>query len=155
MKILQKITLLFALLALFASCQSHTDVKQILSNQDTRMEIMDTIANNGNMSKEMMEAMMNSNTAKMMIQGNEKMTKAIMDNHISMMKMMKDNPAMMQGMMADMMETCKGDSAMMSGMCNTMMGNPQMMDMMQKMNGKNTDMNKMKGMGKMDDKSHH
>jgi len=30
-----------------------------------------------------------------------------------------------------------------------MMGNQQMMDMMQKMKGKNMDMNKMKGMNKM------
>jgi len=155
MKTLQKITLLFVLLALFASCQSNTDVKQILSNQDTRKSVIDSIANDSTMSKEMMASMMNSNNGKMMMQGNEKMSLMMMENHTSMMKMMKDNPGMMQGMMADMMETCKGDSAMMSGMCKTMMENPQMMDMMQKMKGKNTDMNKMKGMGKMDDKSHH
>ena len=79
----------------------------------------------------------------------------MMENHTTMMKMMKDNPGMMQGMMADMMETCKGDSAMISGMCKTMMENPQMMYMMKKMIGKNADMSKMKGMDKMDDKSNY
>jgi hypothetical protein len=38
---------------------------------------------------------------------------------------------------------------MMSSMCKTMMGNQQMMDMMQKTKGENKDMNKMGGMKKM------
>jgi hypothetical protein len=155
MKTLQKFAFTIVLITFLVSCQSGTDVKQILSNQDTRKAVIDSIANDSSMSKEMMGAMMNSNNGKMMMQGNEKMSMMMMENHTTMMKMMKDNPGMMQGMMADMMETCKGDSAMMSGMCKTMMGDPKMMDMMQKMKGKNTDMNKMKGMDKMDNKSHH
>ena len=64
-----------------------------------------------------------------------------------MMKMMQENPGMMQGMMTDMMEACKNDTAMMSGMCKAMMGNKQMMDMMQKMKSENKNM-KMEGMDK-------
>ena len=67
MKTLQKITMLIALVALFASCQSNIDVNKILSNQDTKKAIMDTIANNSNLSKEMMETMMNGKNSKMII----------------------------------------------------------------------------------------
>src|ERR1035437_6318344 len=105
MKTLQKVALAIALITMFASCQSTSDPKKILSNTETRKGIMDTIANNSNMSKEMMEAMMNSKNGTMMMQGNEKMTMMMMENHGTMMKMMKDNPAMMQSMMSDMMET--------------------------------------------------
>src|ERR1035437_4108091 len=73
MKTLQKITMLIALVALFASCHSNINVNKILSNQDTKKAIMDTIANNSNLSKEMMETMMNSENSKMTMQGNEKM----------------------------------------------------------------------------------
>lgn len=60
MKTLQKAALAIVLISLFASCQSTSDPKQVLSNKETRREIIDTIANNSEMSKEMMEAMMNS-----------------------------------------------------------------------------------------------
>jgi len=140
MKTLKKITLLIALIALFASCQSNTDVNKILANQDTKKAIMDTIANDSNLSVDMMEVMMNNENSKMMMMGNEKMTMMMMENHGTMMKMMKDNPAMMQSMMTGMMEICKGDSTMMSSMCKTMMENPQMMDMMHKKMGGKMDM---------------
>ena len=140
MKTLKKITLLIALIALFASCQSNTDVNKILVNQDTKKAIMDTIANDSNLSVDMMEVMMNNENSKMMMMGNEKMTMMMMENHGTMMKMMKDNPAMMQSMMTGMMEICKGDSTMMSSMCKTMMENPQMMDMMHKKMGGKMDM---------------
>lgn len=129
MKTLQKITLTIALIALFVSCQS---TKHILSKSDSRTEIITAIANDPDMSKEMMEAIMNSKNGKM----------TMMENHGMMMKMMKDNPGMMQNMMSNMMEAAKGDTSMMSSMCKSMMGNQQMMDMMQKMKGKNMDMNK-------------
>ena len=140
MKTLKKITLLIALIALFASCQSNTDVNKILANQDTKKAIMNTIANDSNLSVDMMEVMMNNENSKMMMMGNEKMTMMMMENHGTMMKMMKENPAMMQSMMTGMMEICKGDSTMMSSMCKTMMENPQMMDMMHKKMGGKMDM---------------
>jgi hypothetical protein len=103
MKTLQKITLAIALITLFTSCQS---TKQILSKSDLRTEIITAIANDPDMSKEMMEAIMDSKNGKMMMQGNDKM-KMMMENHGMMMKMMKDNPGMMQSMMSNMMEASK------------------------------------------------
>ena len=153
MKTLKRITLLIALIALFSSCQSKTDVSKILANQETKKAIMDTIANDSNLSIEMMEAMMNSeNSNKLM--GNEKMTSMMMQNQGAMMKMMQNNPAMMQGMMTGMMETFKGDTAMMSSMYKSMMGNPEMMQMLHKnMSGK-MDMKGMKGMNDMGGMNH-
>jgi len=145
MKTLKKITLLIALIALFASCQSSTDVSKILSNQDTKKAIMDTIANDNKLSIEMMETIMNNENSKMLMMGNEKMTSMMMQNQETMMKMMQNNPAMMQSMMNGMMETFKGDTAMMSSMSSTILKNPQMMDMIRK-NMDTKDMNNMKGM---------
>jgi len=141
MKTLQKIVLIIVLITitLFASSQINTDIKQILSKPDTRKEIMEAIANDSIMSKEMMETMMNNKNCKMMT----------MENHDTMMKMMKDNPGMMQSMMSDMMEICKSDTSMMSSMCKTMMENQQMKEMMQKKMGENKDMKKMEGMNEL------
>jgi len=136
MKTLQRIAMVIALISLFASCQPRTDVKQILSNSDTRKAIIDTISNDSTMSREMMQAMMNGRNGKMLM----------MENHGTMMKMMQEDPGMMKSMMSDMMETCKSDSGMMCSMCKTMMGNKQMMDMMDKMKEGNKDMKKQGGM---------
>ena len=110
MKNVQKLVLSVALVAvtLFASGQSNTDVKQILSKQETRKLIMDTIANDSIMAKEMMTTMMNSKNHKMMM----------MRNHGSMMM---DNHGMKRGMMANSMKACKGDTSMMFK-CKAMMG---------------------------------
>ncbi len=89
MNIIQKSTLAIALITLAASCQS---TKQTLSKSDSRNEIMLAIANDREMSKEMMQAMMNSKNGKMMMQENDKMN-MMMENHGTMVKMMKDNPA--------------------------------------------------------------
>lgn len=136
MKTLQKIALFIAFVALFASCQSKTDVPKIMADQDTKKVIMETIANDSNLSKEMMEVLMKSDNSKMMM----------MEFHGTMMKMMKEDPTMMQSMMASMMETCKNDTAMISTMCKSMMQNPEMMDMMHKKMGGMMDMKGMKGM---------
>ena len=148
MKRLQKIALPVALIMLFASCQSGTDANQTLSKTETRMEMMNKIADDSTMAKEMMGAMMNSQNGKMMMQQHQTM---MMGDNSSMMNMMKDNPAMMHSMMMNMMEACKNDTAMMSGMCKKMMANPQMMDMMQKMKGEKMDMKT----GEMDNKMKH
>jgi len=110
MKTLQKVKLAFAaitIIAVFSSCQTSPDVKQVLSKPETRMMIMDSIANNSTMSQEMLDAMMKNNGGKMMMQGNGmmmgKMMGMMMENQDGMMKMMKDDPAMMQGMMSYMM----------------------------------------------------
>ena len=133
MKSLKKITLFIALIALFASCQSGTDATKILSNQDTKKAIMNSIANDSNLSVEMMETMMNG--------------KMMMQNQGTMMKMMQNNPAMMQSMMNGMLETFKGDTTMMSSMCSSILNNPQMMNMIHNNNaGGKMDMNGMHGM---------
>lgn len=155
MKTFRKLTLMIALITLFASCQSSSDTTEILSKPETRKEVMDKIANDSSMSKEMMAAMMTSNNGMAMMQNHQMM---MMQNHESMMKMMKDNPAIMQGMMSTMMDMCKNDSTMMAGMCKTMMANPEMMDMMQKMKEKNMGMGKMNAKDTtkaVDHKSHH
>src|SRR5665647_816798 len=114
-------------------------VPKILSNQDTKKAIMDTIANDSNLSVEMMEAMMNNENSKMMM-GNEKMTSIMMQNQGIMMKMMQNN-------MNGMMETFKGDTAMMSSMSSFMLKNPQMMNMIHKNMGADFGM---KGMNHME-----
>jgi len=136
MKTLLKITLFIAFVAIIASCQTSTDVQQILSNQDTKSAVMDSIASDSNLSKEMLGLMLNGRNSDV-IMG---------EIHETMMKKMKENPDMMHGMMHGMMETCKGDSAMMSSMCMSMMENQEMMDMMHKMMSQKMDMNKMEGM---------
>lgn len=136
MQILNKSLSVISLFALFSACQPSTGIKQVLSKSETRMAMMDTIANNNEMSKEMMEAMMKSD---MVMQGNPKMHKIMMENHGAMMKMMKENPEMMKSMMNGMMEVSKTDTSMMASMCKTMMAHQPMMDMMGKMRGKNMD----------------
>lgn len=152
MKTLQKIALFIALVALFASCQSQTDVPKILADQDTKKAIMESIANDSDLSREMMETMMKSENSKMIMKGNDKMTMMMMEDHGTMMKMMKDNPDMMKSMMSGMMESCKNDTAMMSSMCKSMMEDPQMMEMMHKNMGGKMDMKGMKKMEGMDHK---
>ena len=151
MKAVKKLAVLIILITLIASCQSATDTKQILSKSETRNEIMDKIANDSSMSREMMRAMMASHTGMAMMQDHQKM---MMGNHETMMKMMKDNPGILEGMMTNMMEACGNDTVMMSGMCKAMIGNKQMMDMMQKMKDKSMDMSNRKGMDTTNVKDH-
>ena len=139
MKKLHKFLWLIALIALFASCQSP---KQVLSKSDSRTKIMTNIASDHDMSKEMMDAIMQGDHGKMLM--HERM-KTMMDDKSMMKKMMKDDPEMTKRMMSGMMETVKADTSMMSQMCKSMMNSPEMMEMMQKMKEKDKGM-KMKGM---------
>jgi hypothetical protein len=150
MKILQKIILAVVLFTLFSSCQSGTDVTQVLSRPESRKEIMDSIAVNSAMSQEMMEIIWNSKSGRAMMQGNGKMPGRLMENYEGMMNMIRNNPAMMQNLMSDMMDAAKIDSSMMSSMANVIMRNPQMIDMMKNMHGSNDNMNKMDRLNKMD-----
>lgn len=138
MKTLKLMMWAIAFVTLFASCESSSSQTRGLSTQETRKVMMDSIANDSTMSKQMLETMMNSRNGMMMQQH-------MMGNQNSMMKMLKDNPAMMQNMMLAMVETAKGDTSRMSGMIKIMMGNPQMMQMMQNRTG-NNGMGHMKGM---------
>jgi hypothetical protein len=60
MKSIQKIALSAALISVLVSCQPTDNTKQILSKPETKKEIMETIANDGDMSKDMIVSMMNS-----------------------------------------------------------------------------------------------
>ena len=164
MKTTHKYLWLIALSVLFASCQSPN---QVLSKSDSRTQIMSSIASDREMSKEMMEAIMEGDYGKMLM--HERM-KTMMENKSMMTTIMKDdpemkkrmmskmmetaqadtaamaqmhtsmmnNPEMKKRMMSKMMETDKTDSSMMSQMCKSMMNNPEMMDMMKKMKEKET-----------------
>jgi hypothetical protein len=116
--------LAIVLIILSAFCQNKPDPKKILSNKETRKEIIEIIAIDIEMMNETMEAMMNGINSK----------RLMMHNHLIIMKMMKNNPGMMENMMSDMMESCKGDTSKMSYMCRTMMGNKQMREIVHKLN---------------------
>jgi hypothetical protein len=132
MRTAQKCMWLMALIALVAACQSPN---QVLSKSESRMEIMNTIASDHEMSDEMMDAIMRGEHGKMLI--HERM-KTMMKDKNGIAQMMKDDPEMKKRMMSGMMETVKADTAMMAQMCTTMMKNPEMMDMMKKMKEKDT-----------------
>lgn len=128
MKTLQKLVLILGLAGLFASCQS---ANKVLSKSDKRAEIMNAIAIDESMSKEMMEMLMKHKMEKMKMGDKETMMK----KHAEMMTMMKANPEMMKKMMSEMMNMANKDTTMMSEMCKAMMKNEKMMEMMQKMKG--------------------
>ncbi len=107
---------------LFVACSTSSDPKTVLSNQETRKEIMNTIAADSAMHREMMMTMLTNPDEKVMMQ-----------HHTAMMEGMKSNPEVMKKMMHHMMEMCKTDSTMMDGMCKEMMSSPEMMDHMKHM----------------------
>lgn len=113
MKNLQKFTLVLVLftVTLFAFGQSKDDVLLVLDKAETRQMVMDTIAGDSIMAREMMATMMHGRNHKMMM----------MESHGQMMQMMKDNPGMRHNMMSGMMDACKGDSVLMSSMWEAMM----------------------------------
>lgn len=102
---------------LFAACTNTPTVNQLLANKETRTAIIDTIANDDKMAREMMNAMMNSRDS--------------MQQHIGvMMEMMRENPGMMNTIMSNLMEASKTDSNIMIHMYENMMNNQEMMDRM-------------------------
>lgn len=142
MKSLQTVITMIAVITLLASCQS---AKQDLSNLDSRKEIMTVIANDRTMSNEMMTALMNGPNRKMIMQENQNL-KMMMTDEDMMTDLMNNNPEMMQHMLSNIIEYAKGDTSMMAAIHNTMMGDQQMMDMMQMQNGKSMNMKNRNGM---------
>jgi len=98
-----------------------------------RKEIISSIANDHNMSTEMMSAMMNSEHGKMMMMGNQEMMKMMMENQDMMQKMLQDDSNTMDMMMGTMMNAAKSDSSSMMIMCRKMMDDPAMKGMMDRM----------------------
>lgn len=136
MKIVKNMALAILAVAALAACQTKIDIRQTLSKADTRKEIMDSIANDSIMSREMMEILLNSKYSNLMQ----------MENHAAMMRMMKQNHKIARDMMSDIMKTAEGDTSMMNDMCNSMMGNQPMKAMM----AKKMDQKHMKKMGEAD-----
>lgn len=126
----QKISLLIVLIIIFSSCQTGTLVNQSLSKMETRIEIMNRIADDSTMANEMIVIMRKSQNGNKMIQQHQSM---MMRVNNSMTDMMKDNPVMMHSIMMNMMETYKHDTTIMHGMYKAMMENKEMMDTMQNM----------------------
>jgi hypothetical protein len=150
MKYLQKIIFAIVLIIMFSSCNSGNDAEQILSNPETKMQIMLTIADDSELMKEILNVMKKNPNSKLMLHDQAMFT---MKDHNMMYNLMKEDPGMMDSMMTDMMKSCKNDSTMMASMCKSMMEDKQMMDMMKKMEEEN--MNKNQSMDtktKMNDK---
>lgn len=136
MKTLQKMFFVFSFFLALAACQPAVQADFALMKPESRKAMMESIAADSSMSSEMMDVMMNGGNGKMVM----------MQHHSTMMEMMKNDSGMMDGMMDDMMMMCKGDTAKMAVMCKKMMEDPEMMKMMNKMQGKPMDMGNMKGM---------
>ena len=111
--------------SLFTACTYSPNVNQLLADKETRTAIIDTIANDDKMAREMINAILNRNDS--------------MQPHIGvMMEMMRNNPGMMNTMMSNLMEASKTDSNIMIHMYENMMSNQEMMDRMkQRMMKKN------------------
>jgi hypothetical protein len=72
MKRLQTIFSLVILLGLFVSCKPNANMKQLLSKPDTRKEMMDSIANNSGMAKEMIDALISSKNGMVIMNDNQR-----------------------------------------------------------------------------------
>lgn len=105
------------LVLLFAACTTGSTVNQLLSNNQTRAAIIDTIANDDKMSREMMTAMMNSRDS--------------MRQHMGvLLEMMRNNPGMMNTMMNNLMEASKTDSNIMIRLYENLLDDQIMMERM-------------------------
>lgn len=146
-----------AILLLAASCGQQAEVNTLLKNQETRDQIFTKIADDHEMMTAFMGKMMNSNHAKMMMQGNKDMMGMMMKDNPDMMQMMKDNPDMMHNMMNGMMKDGKMMGHMMQMMNQEgMMSDEAMQSCMKMMGDIGMDMGDMKDMKKDDNhESHH
>lgn len=90
-------------LFVLSSCSQHPDPDSLLSNKETRNELMTAIAGNHSYMMEFMDKMQESEHAMQMMQGNAQMMGHMMQGKDPQM-MMKDSTAMhhmMQAMMQD------------------------------------------------------
>lgn len=131
MNYIKKLACAVSFVLLFAACSSNPTVNQLLANKETRVAIIDSIANDDKMSVEMMQAMINN--------------KDSMHRHMgAIMEMMRDNPGMMNTVMSNLMEASKKDSNMMIHMYENMMDNNEMMERMKLRMLKKKDTGKMR-----------
>ncbi len=93
MKTLHKTVFAIAFVALLVSCEQKTNTNEqkinttkALSKPETRKEIMDSIANNNDMSKEMIDVMMNSQNGEKWLQENDKLKTMMRGSHGGMIE---------------------------------------------------------------------
>ena len=105
MKLFQKIAIFIGLITLLSSYEETPTlgVREVLSKTDTRKEIMDSIAHDIVMSKEMINLLMKRPNSKPIT----------IWNHKAIMKMVQDYPTLMNETMHQMIEKCKDDITMM------------------------------------------
>ena len=113
--------IVMATLTMTVAGQTNEEVKQILSNPEKRMMIMDQISSDVIMSKEMMSKMMDA---------------------------CKTDTTMRHCMMSGMMDACKSDSTMMKSMHRHMMEDPQMMNSMKERMKESHDSKAVEGLDK-------
>jgi len=177
MKTMRKIALVLVLAAttMFAAGQTKEEVKQMLSNPEAKMLVMDQISGDVELSREMMSKIMDACKAdtamrRQMMPGmmNSCMGDTAMRRHMmpGMMHAYMGDPEMRHQMMSQMMETCKADttvrncmmsqmmdacnadSAMMKSMHRHMMGNPDKKDSMDQRMKENRDSKAVEGLDK-------
>ncbi len=106
---------------LWMSCGQQANVKTLLSNQDSKEQIFETIVSDHGLMTEFMGKMMGDEHAMMMIKGDHDMMNATMSEMMKDGQMMGDMMKMMheQGMMStECMQSCMqmmGDKGMMQG----------------------------------------
>ena len=86
MKTLQKLAFVIAVMSFLASCEQKTNAKISLSKSETRKEIMNSIVNNSEISRETIETMKNSENREKWLQENDKLSPMMCGNHGSIMK---------------------------------------------------------------------
>ncbi len=133
------LVIFLAAITMFAIGQTNEEVKQMLSNPEAKMLVMDQISADADLSKEMMSKIMEACKADTtmrhhMMPGmmNTCMGDTVMRHHMmsKMMESCKADTTMRNCMMSHMANACKADSAMMKSMHRHMMGNPEMKDSM-------------------------
>ncbi len=120
---------------LITACNQPKSSTQLLDDETQRLELMELIANDQEMMREMSEVMMNSENAKMIMMQNKDMLPMMM--MMGNRQMMGKNPGMMRGMMGNMMQLAQTDSVMRNNMAGMMASHREMMQsMMQTMREK-------------------
>lgn len=116
---------------LLCSCANKTQTApEILSNEQLRNEIMETVSNDEEMLAEMMSHIIHSDHSVELLQGNRQIMHEIMANNQMMGGMMQKDTVMAGKMMERMMGMMAKDSSFCKMMSKKMSGNNHMMGMM-------------------------
>ena len=135
MKTIRNFGLLVITITVITSTQSNAQqqtIEELLTDPQTRVEIMKTICNDHELMNEMMEQLMQNDHAMQMMTGNHQMVQNMMSNRVMMMGMMKKDTATTMMMMDNMMQMMESDFVMCKMMGDAMMDNQHMMGMIGK-----------------------